>query len=86
MKLVPDARAALVSMRDRIPHHGVVVVCDFGGTGTSITLADAADDFATLGESVRFRDFSGQRIDQELLALVWPTSTRIPTGRPPWVP
>lgn len=80
MKLVPDARAALVSMRDRIPHHGVVVVCDFGGTGTSITLADAADDFATLGESVRFRDFSGQRIDQELLALVLANLNQDPDG------
>ncbi|WP_078283041.1 Hsp70 family protein [Mycobacteroides franklinii] len=70
MKLVPDARAALLSVRDRVPGHGVVVVCDFGGTGTSITLADAASNGAPIGQTVRFRDFSGQRIDQELLAQV----------------
>ena len=45
MKLVPDARAALVSLRDRVPDHGVVVVCDLGGTGTGL----AVQDHVTLG-------------------------------------
>ncbi|MBV0920014.1 Hsp70 family protein [Mycobacteroides chelonae] len=80
MKLVPDARAALVSLRDRVPDHGVVVVCDLGGTGTSITLADATSNFEPVGETVRHRDFSGQRIDQELLAQVLTGLDQDPDG------
>ena len=80
MKLVPDARAALASMRDRLPGHGVVAVCDFGGTGTSITLADAASRCAPIGRTVRFRDFSGQRIDQELLTQVLADLNQDPDG------
>lgn len=80
MKLVPDARAALVSVRDRVPDHGVVVVCDLGGTGTSITLADAASNFGPIGDTVRHRDFSGQRIDQELLAQVLTGLDQDPDG------
>ncbi|OHT82687.1 Hsp70 family protein [Mycobacteroides saopaulense] len=80
MKLVPDARAVLVSMRDRVPDHGVIVVCDFGGTGTSITLADAAGNFEPIGQTVRHRDFSGQRIDQELLAQVLAGLNQDPDG------
>lgn len=80
MKLLPDARAALESTRNRLPAHGVVVVCDFGGTGTSITLADAARNFESVGQTVRHRDFSGQRIDQELLTQVLAGLNQDPDG------
>ncbi|MGH3726357.1 MAG: Hsp70 family protein [Mycobacterium sp.] len=80
MTLVPDAQAALVSLRDRVPDHGVIVVCDFGGTGTSITLADAARNFERIGGTVRHRDFSGQRIDQELLTQVLAGLDQDPDG------
>ena len=42
--LVPDSVAALSALQAApgLPPNGVVVLCDFGGSGTSITLADAA--------------------------------------------
>src|SRR6185312_2147715 len=53
-----------------LPTHGVIVLCDFGGSGASITLANAARDFSQFGETVRFPDFSGDHIDQALLTHV----------------
>lgn len=44
----------------------MVALCDFGAAGSSITLADAAD-FAIIGETVRYADFSGDHADQALL-------------------
>lgn len=72
LPVVSDATAALTALRANpgLPTHGVVVLCDFGGSGTSITLANAARDFSTVGETVRFADFSGDQIDQALLTLV----------------
>ncbi|MCV7297975.1 Hsp70 family protein, partial [Mycobacterium goodii] len=67
--LVPDALAALAALRTDpgLPAEGVVVLCDFGGSGTSVTLADAGADFAPVGQTVRYQDFSGDQIDQALL-------------------
>ena len=67
--LIPDSLAALTALHTApgLPAGGVVALCDFGGSGTSITLADAANDFATIGETVRYPDFSGDQIDQALL-------------------
>ena len=67
--LVPDSVAALSALQAApgLPPNGVVVLCDFGGSGTSITLADAASGFTTIGETVRYADFSGDQIDQALL-------------------
>jgi molecular chaperone DnaK (HSP70) len=67
--VVSDATAALTALRANpgLPTHGVIVLCDFGGSGTSITLADAATDFAPIGETVRYPEFSGDLIDQALL-------------------
>ena len=48
----------------------MVALCDFGGTGTSITLADAADGYRPIGTTVRHADFSGELIDRALLAHV----------------
>ena len=64
--VVSDATAALTALRAHpgLPSRGVVVLCDFGGTGTSITLADAARDFAPLGPTLRYDEFSGDLIDR----------------------
>ena len=72
LPVVSDATAALTALRANpgLPTHGVIVLCDFGGSGASITLADAARDFSQFGETVRFADFSGDHIDQALLTHV----------------
>src|SRR6201999_745622 len=41
--------------------------CDFGGSGTSVTLADARMGFSPIGATVRYADFSGDQVDQALL-------------------
>jgi hypothetical protein len=70
--LVSDAVAALTALQHDpgVPARGVIAVCDFGGTGTSITLADAAHGFASLAPTVRYTDLSGDLIDQALLTHV----------------
>ena len=70
--LVSDAAAALRSVHAEsgLPGRGVIAVCDFGGSGTSITLADAGADYRQIGETVRCTDLSGDGLDQRLLALV----------------
>ena len=70
--LVSDAAAALTALRSNpgLPSAGVIVLCDFGGSGTSITLVDAAAKDAPIGETVRVPDFSGDHIDQAILTKV----------------
>ena len=70
-RLVSDAVAALSALNANpgLPGRGVVVLVDFGGGGTSITLADAASTFEPI-ETSRLTDFSGDQIDQALLAHV----------------
>ena len=70
--LVPDSMAALTALQDDpgVPTSGVIALCDFGGTGTSITLVDAANGFAPIGPTVRHADLSGDLIDQALLTHV----------------
>lgn len=72
MTLGSDAVAALTALRDDpgVPSRGVVALCDVGGTGTSITLADAANGCAPIGPTVRHTDFSGDLVDQALLTRV----------------
>jgi hypothetical protein len=72
LTLIPDAAATLFAVRANpgIPARGTVVVCDFGGSGTNITLMDAAGDYRPLAATVRHHDFSGDLIDQALLAAV----------------
>lgn len=83
--LIPDAAATLLAVRTNpgIPARGTVAVCDFGGSGTSITLMDADGDYRALAPTVRHRDFSGDLIDQALLGVVvanMPTTGAFPTG------
>jgi Hsp70 protein len=70
--IVSDAAAALTALQDDpgVPTRGLIALCDFGGTGTSITLVDAGNRFAPVGETVRHTDLSGDLIDQALLTHV----------------
>lgn len=70
--LVSDATAALTALQHDpgVPSRGVIALCDFGATGTSITLADAANGFQAIGPTVRHDDLSGELIDQALLTPV----------------
>lgn len=67
--LISDATAALTALRAEpdFPTHGIVALCDFGAGGTTVTLSDAGSDFAQIGPSVRYREFSGDGIDQLIL-------------------
>ena len=71
-RLVSDATASAWALRSEVglPSRGVAVVCDFGGSGTSITLLDASADFARIGDTVRVSDFSGDLVDQAILGKV----------------
>jgi hypothetical protein len=70
--VVSDAVAALTSLQNEpgVPTRGVIALCDFGGTGTSITVLDAANGYAQVGETVRYTDLSGDLVDQALLTHV----------------
>ncbi|MBV9721060.1 MAG: Hsp70 family protein, partial [Mycobacterium sp.] len=70
--LVSDAVTALTALMSgaRLPADGVVALVDFGGGGTSITLADAASGFTPIADTVRYPDFSGDIIDEALLVHV----------------
>ncbi|OBK49805.1 Hsp70 family protein [Mycobacterium kubicae] len=72
LTLIPDSAAALFAVRANpgIPARGIVAVCDFGGSGTSITLVDAAAEYQPVARTVRHHDFSGDSIDQALLTYV----------------
>jgi Hsp70 protein len=71
-QLVSDATAALTALQNDpgVPTRGVIALCDFGGTGTNITLVDASNGFAPIGPAVRHTDLSGDLIDQALLTNV----------------
>jgi hypothetical protein len=71
-QLVSDATAALIALQNDpgVPTRGVIALCDFGGTGTSITLVDATNGFAPIAPTVRHTDLSGDLIDQALLTHV----------------
>jgi hypothetical protein len=70
--VISDAAAAVSALQSEpgVPARGVIALCDFGGTGTSITLVDASRGYAPLGPTVRHADFSGDLIDQALLTHV----------------
>ncbi len=67
--LIPDTTAALTALAANpgLPTRGVVALCDFGGSGTSITFIDG---LTSIGPTLRHYDFSGDLIDQGLLAHV----------------
>jgi hypothetical protein len=71
-QLVSDATAALTALQNDpgVPTRGVIALCDFGGTGTNITLVDATNGYAPIGPTVRHTDLSGDLVDQALLTHV----------------
>jgi hypothetical protein len=68
-RLISDAVASLTALHANpgLSPHGVVALLDFGGGGTSITLADAASAFEPIEDTARYTEFSGDQIDQALL-------------------
>ncbi len=68
-ELIPDTVAALAALQTGpgLPRGGVVALCDFGGNGTTIALADAGAGLSPVGEIVRYPDLSGELIDQAVL-------------------
>lgn len=70
--LVDDATAAATALAQHpgLPARGVILVCDFGGSGTSITFVDGANGYRPVGPTVRHLELSGALIDQALLRRV----------------
>jgi len=68
-RLVSDAIAALTGANAELclAATGVVGLLDFGGTGTSATLVNLADDLELVTPTMRYTAFSGDEIDQALL-------------------
>jgi hypothetical protein len=67
--LIPDSVAAFSALQTApgLPTGGVIALVDLGGSGTSITLANANANFAPIGQTTRYTDFSGDQIDQTVL-------------------
>jgi actin-like ATPase involved in cell morphogenesis len=72
LALLPDSTAALIALQANpgVPSRGIVAVCDFGGTGTTLTLVDTANGYQAVAPAVRHAEFSGDLIDQALLTRV----------------
>ena len=70
--VLSDATAALTALQAKpgLPARGVIALCDFGGTGSSITLVDAANVYTPVAPTVRHTDLSGDLVDQALLTRV----------------
>jgi actin-like ATPase involved in cell morphogenesis len=70
--LVSDATAAVAALRAKpgFPANGVVAVCDFGASGTSVTLLNTGSTVQQIGPTVRYAEFSGDAIDQLVLDYV----------------
>jgi hypothetical protein len=72
LAVLPDSTAALFALQTNpgVPGRGIVAVCDFGGSGTTLTLVDAANGYQAIAPAARHAEFSGDRIDQALLTHV----------------
>ena len=72
LTLLPDSVAALIALQATpgVPSRGIIAVCDFGGTGTTLALVDAANGYQAVVPAVRHGEFSGDLIDQALLTHV----------------
>jgi actin-like ATPase involved in cell morphogenesis len=72
LALLPDSVAALIALQATpgVPSRGIIAVCDFGGTGTTLALVDAANGYQAVVPAVRHGEFSGDRIDQALLTHI----------------
>jgi molecular chaperone DnaK (HSP70) len=72
LALLPDSTAVLfaLQMSPGLPNSGTIAVCDFGGSGATVSLVDAANGYQVIAPAVRTEDFSGDRIDQAVLTHV----------------
>ena len=66
-----DLRSEPLLAHADVPASGVVALCDFGAGATILSLADAGADFAPVGQPLRYEDFSGDLIDQEVFRTCW---------------
>lgn len=68
--LIPDNVCALtaVDAEAGLPTGGVTMLCDFGGSGTTISLIAA--DNTVMGKPLRHLEFSGDLVDRAVLAFV----------------
>lgn len=80
VRLVPDYAAALgaVQRNPGLPGRGVIAICDFGASATTVTLVDAGNGATIIGEPVRHPDFSGDLIDRALLTHVLTEAGAVP--------
>lgn len=69
VSLISDTTAALTALQANpgLPDHGIIAVCDFGGSGTNVTLVDAGRGFEPISAARRSTVLSGDVIDQALL-------------------
>ncbi|WP_163804031.1 Hsp70 family protein [Mycolicibacterium anyangense] len=70
--MMPDAAAAATALQadPGLPTRGVIALCDVGGSGTTLTLLDAAAGYRPIDAPLRYLDFSGDLVDQAVLAHV----------------
>ncbi|MFV0494607.1 Hsp70 family protein, partial [Mycobacterium sp.] len=70
--LVPDAVAALTAVKAQaeLPSAGVVALLDFGSSATNVTLLSADGARDPVSATMRYEDFSGDRLDHALLLHV----------------
>ena len=71
-----DGSVVALQANPGAPGRGIIAVCYFGGSGTTFTLADAANGYQAIAPAARHAEFSGDRIDQALLTDVIPIRRR----------
>jgi hypothetical protein len=83
-----DGAAALAALdaQPGFPSDGGVVLCDFGASGSSITLVDAAADFRQIAPTLRYTGFSGNELDQIILRHVASNAGADAAGTAPLAP
>ena len=72
VSLISDTASVLTALQANpgLPERGVIAVCDFGGSGTNVTLIDAEHGWEPIGDTQRSTVFSGDVIDHALLDYV----------------
>lgn len=70
--LLSDLTAATTALAadPGLPTRGIMAVCDLGGSGTSLSLVDAAAGHRPIAPVVRHVDFSGDLVDQAILTHI----------------
>lgn len=70
--VVSEVSAAVTALQASpgLPTRGVIALCDLGAGGSSITLVDAGNGFAAVGDTVRLDVLSGDGVDGAVLQHV----------------